>query len=252
MVIYKLNNWGKIKNGVQNVWTLFLDMVFPKECLSCGREGEWLCADCFAGLKIEKNDRCLFCGFPSPLGRTCPVCSCNFYLDGIFSPGDYGNPVIAELIKKMKYGFVQEISLILANFMVLFVDKLNKSSGFEVGGIIGRDALIIPVPLHKRRMKWRGFNQAEAIAGKFAASLGMDMDNSSLTRIVYRQPQVKLKGEKRRENVKGNFYLNGNVAGKNIILVDDVVTTGSTLNECARVLKEGGALTVFGLTAARG
>jgi len=114
-------------------------------------------------------------------------------------------------------------------------------------------SLIMPVPLHKKRLRWRGFNQSELLAKGIKKYFNLDLRLDELIRTKHKKPQTKLSGRKRKENVKGCFFWKGDwLDGKNIILVDDVITTGSTLNECAKVLKENGAGEVWGLVVARG
>jgi len=111
----------------------------------------------------------------------------------------------------------------------------------------------MPIPLHKRRLRWRGFNQAEKIAKILSDKLNIPLVNNKLIRIKYNQPQAKINSQKRKNNIIGCFQYNGeSLEEKNIILVDDVVTSGSTLNECAKVLKEKGAQEVWGICVARG
>jgi ComF family protein len=113
--------------------------------------------------------------------------------------------------------------------------------------------LIMPVPLHPRKLRERNFNQSLLLARSAAHLLGAELDFLSLRRIKYTQPQTGLKSNERRKNVRGAFeVVNRNVVkGRSVLLVDDVTTTGSTLNECARTLRRAGAREVFCLTLAR-
>jgi len=107
------------------------------------------------------------------------------------------------------------------------------------------------VPLHRRRYAWRGFNQAEILARFWSSALGINMDRRLLYRRRNTKMQVKLNGEERRKNLLGAFAVRGALPAKRIILIDDVFTTGSTLQECARVLKLAGAVEVWGAALAR-
>ena len=115
------------------------------------------------------------------------------------------------------------------------------------------DCLVMPVPLHPKRLRERGFNQSLLLARYIADLSGTELDFLSLKRIRYTRPQTGLKSDERRKNVRRAFGLNDRhtVKGRNIILVDDVATTGNTLNECARVLKRSGAEKVFCMVLAR-
>lgn len=112
---------------------------------------------------------------------------------------------------------------------------------------------IIPVPLHKRRLRWRGFNQALMLAREISEITGIWVDPNTLIRVRYTRPQTRLPFKERSENVKGAFEVAREtfVRDRSVLLVDDVATTGSTLTECARVLKKAGARRVEALTIAR-
>ena len=111
----------------------------------------------------------------------------------------------------------------------------------------------MPVPLHPKRLRERSFNQSLLLARHVARRLGFELDFLSLRRVRYTQPQTGLKKDQRRKNVRKAFDLKAPdvVKGRDVILVDDVTTTGNTLNECARVLKRSGAKNVFCVTLAR-
>jgi len=112
---------------------------------------------------------------------------------------------------------------------------------------------LVPVPLHIRRERWRGFNQSQLIAEKLSDKFGIEIDCHGLKRVKHGKAQAKLSKSERWENIKGSFFWEKeSLSGRNIILIDDVVTTGATLNEAAKVLKENGAGEVWGLVVARG
>jgi ComF family protein len=148
----------------------------------------------------------------------------------------------------MKYSFTLDISQELADYME---DKLTKSKLK-----IPNDSLFIAVPLHRRRKNLRGFNQSEEVGKLLATKMGWDFKEELLIRKKMTTPQTELKGEKRKENVKGAFSIkkeNNSLLSKykSLIIFDDVYTTGSTLKEAARVLKENGAKKIWGMTIAR-
>jgi ComF family protein len=113
--------------------------------------------------------------------------------------------------------------------------------------------LIVPVPLHRKRLRNRGFNQAVLLGDLFSSSWGIPMERHNLRRIRWTEPQINLSAIDRRENVKGAFSIHNEAAIRNrrVLIVDDVFTTGSTVEECARALKSSGALDVSVLTVAR-
>jgi len=242
-----------------------LDLIFPIECLGCGQEGTWLCLKCIKKLNFKPFNSCFSCKRKNFFGEFCPNCRSNFYLDGIWIAGDYDNPILSELIKKLKYHFVENIAAILGDFISRYLQTVIKCemvgvksnlNNLKITGhpfIDKNNTLIIPIPLHKKRKRWRGFNQAQNLAEVIASNFGLMKDVKNLIRIKNNKPQVSLKEKERQKNIFGCFAWQGqNLKGQTIILVDDITTTGSTLNECAKILKASGAQEVWGLVAAKG
>ncbi len=267
-----LNISGLLK-GADKLKALFLDLIFPVECLSCSHEGVWLCQDCFRKLEFQSSQYCLHCKEENNYGQFCDKCRALYYLNGVWIAGDYEDKIIAQLIKSLKYRFARDINLILANFLSSFLQNLIKQSRLTSIDLhhdqIWRRleklpnipqplldlnyTLVIPVPLHKKRRRWRGFNQAQGIATEVGKNFSLKVNQENLIRIKHKKPQAKLGEVQRKENIKNCFAWQGNnLAGQPIILIDDVTTTGSTLNECAKVLKQHGAGEVWGLVVAKG
>jgi len=212
----------------------FLNLLFPIKCLACHREGAWLCSACFKKLEFGSNKKKYHLAIPD--------------LDKIFIAGDYDDPLLAAAIKKFKYNFIVALGQILARFLILFW------SGQEVlqGLAPSSKFLVIPLPLSKKRRRWRGFNQAGILAREFSAHFAYDL-NLGLKRIKHKKPQAELSEKERLNNVAGIFSFAGTeLSGRTIILIDDVVTTGATLNEAAHALKAAGAEQVYGLVLAKG
>lgn len=240
-------NMQNLKNHAGKVRDFILDLLFPIECLSCGKEGGWICSRCFDKIAIYDSRFCFGCKQPSYFGKVCAKCKNDYYLNGVLIAADYGEKIVSRLIITYKYKFAKGIAENLAEFLVLFLLNL-KNAGFNLNNF-----LIIPVPLSKKRKRWRGFNQAEKIARPIAEYFKLQLSAGSLLRIKHTIPQVKLSEAERKKNLAGCFgWEGGNLAGKKILLVDDVATTGATLNECAKVLKENGAKEVWGLVVAKG
>ena len=260
-------------NHAKNWRDFILDLIFPVECLGCNTEGAWLCYDCFKRIRLKGGQHCIPCKKKNNFGEYCDSCKSDYSLDGVWIAGDYEDEIITQLIKSLKYRFVKELSGSLGRFLALFLrDLINENwlinSDLQSGDIwrkLGkiktspkiflnlRESLIIPVPLHIKRKRWRGFNQSEAIAREFAKYYNLEIDSKKLIRKKHKKAQAQLGKEERINNIKNCFSWQADILdGRNIILVDDVVTTGSTLNECARILKENGAGEVWGLVVAKG
>ena len=247
-----------IKNLVK-LKTLFLDLLFPVECVNCSKEEEWLCKKCFR--KIEFNDKqlCLICKKENIFGKICDKCEKSYTLDGVWVAGFLRDQLTQKLIKSLKYYFARDIAEVLGIFMNFFMrDLINKSRFLEVQSLPKiflnfNKTLIIPVPLHPKRKRWRGFNQSELLAKNIANYLNLEMSNK-LIRVKYKKAQAKITAKQERmQNIKDCFKWTGKDLGKqNIIIVDDIVTTGSTLNEMSRILKQNNAGEVWGLVIARG
>lgn len=188
-----------------------------------------------------------------PLGRTCLSCRKDNYLDQLLIASDYNHTTIVQLIKTLKYRFVEDIGTNLSFLIKKYVFWLSSQKNFS---IIGDDPIIVPIPLHYRRLNWRGFNQAEILANSLADSLQRHTQNNLIKRVTTSKPQADIKErEERLKNATGNIFKiidSTQIQHKTVIIVDDVCTTGATLNECARVLKESGAKKVIAFVIARG
>ncbi len=251
---------------ISEIVNSIINTIFPVECLGCGKEGEWLCKKCFKTIPINSELYCLECKTKTKYGEFCGKCKVRYNLDGVFIASDYDNELLQKLIKTLKYKFIYDISGGLGRLLFLFIDEQIKKSQREswLGGEeknksapkILRDfqnVLIMPVPLHKKRKRWRGFNQAEEIGKSFIQYYSCKLLDLSLQRIRHTRSQAKLNEVERKKNLQGSFQWTGSdLGGRQVVLVDDVTTTGSTLEECAKVLKHNGAGEVWGLVTAKG
>jgi ComF family protein len=220
-----------------------LDLLFPINCLGCGFEGKWLCEECLDKITRQKSQICLGCGGKNSSGRVCQKCRENWSLDGTLLVFNYDNKILQKAIKSLKYQFAFDIARELSELLYEF---------FLHQPISQDSPMIIPVPLHKKRWRERGFNQAELLAQEFSPKY--QVVNNILLRSRYTSAQAKLKETERHENIKDAFMVKdaSMVKNKKIVMIDDVITTGSTLNECARILKAAGAREVWGLALAKG
>ena len=222
-----------------------LDLLFPKLCHGCGQEGTYLCLPCQAKVTCPPA-RCFVCRKPSLLGRTHADCQTHqIVLDALLVAADYENEAVKNLIWNLKYNYIAEIASVLAVLQADYFLASDLLAYFQ-------EHLVIPVPLHKNRKRARGFNQSELLAQNLAGRLGLPYW-TALLRHKNSKRQVDLEKAQRFENVKDSVTADPaqGLKGKKIILIDDVATTGATLNECARALKAAGAAEVWGLVVAR-
>lgn len=226
--------------------TAILDGLFPIHCLGCNTFDNWICDRCHTTLPLLTQQHCPICKKNmTNNGEVCPACitsTSHDTFDGIFIASHYNDALLKKAIHFYKYRFVSDLSESLA---LLLAQALQNST-------LPSPDIIIPVPLHKRRQRWRGFNQAELLA--HTLDLQIPLLTDILLRVRYTVPQVKMKNKiKRQENLTNAFIVQNtmHIHGKNILLIDDVITTGATLDECARTLKAGGAKNVFCLVLAR-
>jgi len=219
-----------------------IDIIFPINCLECGKEGKYLCDSCLA--KIGKARLfCLECHKPSIDGAIHAKCSKKYSIDFAYSPWDYEG-IVRKAILKLKYNYAYKIAEELA-------ERLIKKIESETS-ILPTDAILIPIPLYKLRQNLRGFNQAEKMGKLISESLGWDYNPDLLVRTRRTTPQTELKGVNRTKNLLGAFSANpkSKIYNSTYVLFDDVLTTGSTLKEACKVLKRRGIKVVWGLTIA--
>lgn len=223
--------------------------LFPKYCLGCGRIGVYICPTCRSNMAVVRRDSCAYCGRASFFGLTHPGCRRVLGIDGIKSFFHY-TPLVQNIIKKIKYQLV--FSAIDDLMHAIPAEKLDELSFYHN---VSSSFTLIPVPLHTNRLKKRGFNQSNLIAVFIAANLQFEINDCLVYRKKNTASQTGLKTDKERfSNVLGAFSTNPNkknsITGSNLIIVDDVWTTGSTIKEMCRLLKRSGAQTVYALTVA--
>lgn len=227
-----------------------LDILFPKTCVGCDKIGVYFCPRCIQDIK-QTDLVCPFCERPSIGGVTHPVCQRKYGLDGLWSLGVYQEP-LRGAIQKLKYRWIKELARVLAGIVIEYWARYQPYLLEQIKKDQGQNWTVLPVPLYFARQNWRGFNQSALLAELLAKQLGLKYLHI-LKRTRNTKPQVKLDSDKRRANIKNAFSLNTKylIHDTNVILVDDVWTTGATLKECCRLLKRGGAKKVWGVTLAR-
>ena len=226
-----------------------LDCVFPVTCLGCAAYDFWLCLNCQKKLAARATRHCPFCGIRTVVGESCPDCRGRHYLDGLLSFFSYADEFIQSIIKTWKYHGVKRL---IGPISIIIKDELETAKR-EKYFLKNKNSLIVPIPLHKRRLRERGFNQSAQLAEQIAKILEMPA-MEILTRRKPTSAQANLRGKARLTNTVDAFALSGltEITGKNIILIDDVITTGSTLDQAACLLKNNGAASVWAITFAYG
>ncbi len=227
---------------LETIKGIALDFIFPRYCVGCGREGDFICSTCLRTVNRLLPPICPKCGRPQPSGVLCPDCvNWNSSIDGIRSPFRFEG-VIREAIHQLKYGNLRALSPTLAQFLFEYLDDSP----------IPAD-VIVPVPLHPKRLRDRGYNQSELIAAELNKLSGAPLIKNSLLRQKNTLPQAKTANvNQRQSNIAGAFIcIDAQLRNKEVILIDDVSTSGNTLDACAKAMKAAGAISVWGLTVAR-
>ena len=223
---------------------IILETFYPRRCVNCGAFGQVVCINCARQVEICQTSVCPECGKITLNCAYCRACKRRLKtaLYGIFIASNYDRGPIKELIHHLKYSGFLELALIIGEIMYQRIAKINFSN----------NCVIVPVPMFKKREITRGFNQAELLARYISNKLNKP-GGLALERVINTKTQVGLSKKERINNIKGSIQCVDRelIFGKMVILVDDVVTTGATLSECARVLKESGAKRVYGLVSAK-
>lgn len=227
-------------SGYRFFWEA-LDWLFPPNCSGCGVPGVRWCSQCESKLDLLADLVCESCGLPFEEEGHCAECIINPpSYDSIRSLFIYEGEIRGAL-HALKYKNDLGIGEIIAYKSTNFLQKL----GWQID-------MIVPVPLGRVRLKERGYNQAAIIAFPIALKSRIPYQPRALNRKRETTSQVDLSAEKRRINVKGAFHADSKrVEGKSVLVVDDIITTGSTMEESARALKAAGATSVYGLSVAR-
>lgn len=230
------------KNIFSKLKINLLDLFFPPRCVSCGILGNLFCDECKSTILFIRDQTCPSCNKISPKGKFCSRCRPKNTLSGIASACYFRDGAIKEVVHSYKYEGVHSLSNDLAPFLVDLVTR--EKIFFD---------MVTFVPITKKRNSWRGYNQAEILAQAVADHFEKPII-PALKKIKETKAQVGLPKKKREQNLKNALKLAvkiSQIEGKRILLVDDVVTTGTTLNECARVLKTSGAREIWAITVAK-
>ncbi len=229
-----------------NILQTFIGLFFPKICLSCDERlldnEQFLCLNCINSLDFLKVI-CPICGSPKTEDK-CKVCQTNEFLFDKARSVFMFNTVVQNLIHEFKYNEMTMIAKFLGKLSQEYIEKFQPFDHIDY---------VVPVPLHKVKKRYRGFNQSEYITRQIARNMNWKHLPNLIKRKRFTETQTKLNKEQRRENVSFAFKINSkyNIKGKNILLVDDVFTTGATVNSIAAALKEKQVNKVYIFTIAR-
>jgi len=222
-----------------------LDLVFPRLCVGCGSEGSYLCESCVRGIKRRKAQECPECEKPSKLGEYCLKCRPGKNLDGIIAGTDFENEILKHAMHLFKYESVKSLaSPLSALFPGTGIESICRNGS----------AVLVPVPLHKSKLRKRGYSQTELLAEELGRNLKIEVKAGMLSKSKRTAPQMELGKKERLVNLSNAFRCKepSSVTGKTILLVDDICTTGSTLEECAREIRRHRPGKIWGVTIGRG
>jgi len=213
-----------------------------------------MCDDCLGKIGLTTEQRCPICEQRiAPQGNTCLRCRTHSSIDGLLVATSYQEPTVSLAIHYFKYRFIDALHVPLGKMLIRAIENST----------MPLPDLIIPIPLHPRRLRWRGFNQAALLARYLAENLTPGFPLPVLEKVLirrrYTNPQMQLKNHThRKKNIRGAFAIEASsrrlrksLRNKNVWLIDDVTTTGATLFECAETLKKAGVRSVFGIVLAR-
>ncbi len=217
-----------------------LDTLFPPRCVICNSAHDWFCARCRANIIPLTQPWCPRCLTPTPNGELCAHCrAADVALVGLTAAGVHDGALRAAILA-YKYGNRPPLATSLSQLIIQSLDRHTLAA-----------TLVMPVPSHPRRIAQRGYDHTDMLASRVAAGLGLSYDNKRLMRVRFTQPQVRMTAQERHANVADAFKAADLAEHPDVLLVDDVYTSGSTMRACAKELLEAGAASVMGAVVAR-
>jgi competence protein ComFC len=243
----KIQNPLSLSSLVRETWNGLLDLVYPPKCFLCGRLGEdALCEACRAEFRPVLPPLCARCGMTAA-GELCPECAAGTprYFARARAAGHYDGP-LRQAILAHKYEGWRRLAAPLGAYLAEYLQTQPFAPDVP--------DLIVPVPLHPSRQRERGFNQSGLLAREVGRALCLPVNETELRRIRRTRPQAELRASQRAANIRDAFAVRDPAPfhRKTVLLVDDVLTTCHTVNECARVLVNAGAKKVLVAAVARG
>lgn len=224
--------------------SFIMELFFPRFCVGCGYLGTYVCHSCETALERVKKNSCYYCDKASPFGLTHPGCKKKDGIDGHLSLYLYTG-LFKKILHESKYKGAHQVLTTL-----LSLNELCKQREILIWKQLF-SPLVVSVPLHTNRLKQRGFNQSEIIAEKFT-SAGFTI-GSCLLRVGDTPHLANIKNKNtRKHQIRSAFKFKGEYIPRSVVLVDDVITSGATLLECAKTLKQKGVQTVLTISLAKG
>ena len=218
-----------------------MDLVFPQTCVHCNTEGRLLCDACLNGAARIGSGACRTCGIQLEHGSRCGKCAESPPALTRVTAAFQFEGAIRDAVHALKYRDLRAIAPVLGAELAETVSSRHRSID-----------VVVPVPLHRRRLRSRGYNQADLLARPVAARLGVRISTNLLTRVTDSPPQAQAKNEAARSaSVRNAFAASDEAQGKRVLLIDDVATTCSTLHACGRALYRAGAKSVRAAVLAR-
>lgn len=234
---------AQLINHLNRLSTSVLDLLYPPRCVGCQRLGEWLCITCRSQIALIKPPWCPCCGRPMTREQLCNVCrDTPSFIEGIRAVAYYEG-ILRNTIHRFKYRNKQVLAAPLGSLLVDYM------AGYPMPADV-----IVPVPLHPRRLAERGYNHSALLAKCLSQTLGWPVVEDSLIRVRHTQPQMEQPdAEARRGNVQGAFVCRDDrLANARVLLIDDVYTTGATLQACGQALHQKQVRSVWALALAHG
>ena len=237
-----ITNINKIKD-------FLLKLFFPINCLGCGQENYFICPNCLENIPILDELTCPVCHKRTIDGNT--HYKCCFNLDNIIIAVNYNQPLVKKAIHNFKYA---PYSFPLAKNLAFLIIKRLKRSPVSISHFIKNDFVLMPIPITRRKSAQRGYNQSLLLAKELSNEFNLPI-MEILAKIKDTKSQTNLNKEERGNNVKNTFaidkkFTEAEVKEKNIILIDDVFTTGATLFEAAKILRQSGAKEIWAIVLA--
>ncbi len=237
---------------LNQIYDFALNLLFPPRCEFCSELMEWfpkpnapLCEPCLQEALIIEDNSCVYCGkrMRDDSRTTCGQCAGMRYYARVYSACEYEG-LIRDKLLEFKFKGRKQLARALT-WLIIEKLKMTNNLNFDI---------IVSVPVHYAKMNERGYNQSELIARRLADYYSKPLSTHSLVKSKPTESQSKLDKRDRNVNVRGAFELidADKITGKKVLLVDDIITTGATVNECSRVLIEAGAKEVYVVTAATG